>query len=66
MFVGPKTVLELLGVIPLLTGLVGHCPIYGLFGLSTCPRVKQAGKKSGGGLRQQRQRTDRLDAPSPG
>lgn len=25
------------GVIPLVTGLVGSCPIYTLFGLSTCP-----------------------------
>ena len=27
----------LLGVIPLVTGLVGTCPIYSIFGLSTCP-----------------------------
>lgn len=26
-----------LGVIPLLTGLVGNCPLYGLLGISTCP-----------------------------
>jgi hypothetical protein len=25
------------GVVPLLTGLVGHCPVYRLFGLRTCP-----------------------------
>lgn len=25
------------GVLPLLTGLVGSCPAYTLFGLSTCP-----------------------------
>jgi hypothetical protein len=40
MFVGPKTVLELFGIIPLLTGLAGHCPIYSMFGISTCPRGK--------------------------
>ena len=28
---------KLIGIVPLLTGLVGTCPIYSLFGLSTCP-----------------------------
>ena len=27
----------LIGVVPLLTGLVGSCPLYRIFGLSTCP-----------------------------
>lgn len=26
-----------LGVVPLLTGLVGFCPLYTLLGFSTCP-----------------------------
>ncbi len=26
-----------LGAIPLLTGLMGSCPLYSLFGVSTCP-----------------------------
>jgi hypothetical protein len=26
-----------LGVVPLLTGAVGFCPVYPLLGLSTCP-----------------------------
>lgn len=26
-----------IGVVPLLTGAVGNCPIYTLFGISTCP-----------------------------
>ncbi len=34
--VGPKTSWGLLGLIPLLTGLVGSCPVYSLFGLNTC------------------------------
>ena len=25
------------GVVPLLTGAVGYCPLYALLGLSTCP-----------------------------
>ncbi len=27
----------LIGLVPLLTGLIGSCPAYTLFGLSTCP-----------------------------
>ncbi len=37
-FVGPKTPLGYFGIIPLLTGLVGSCPLYTVFGFSTCPR----------------------------
>lgn len=36
-FVGPRSVLGLLGLIPLLTGIAGRCPLYTLFGISTCP-----------------------------
>ncbi len=35
-FVGPKTYWGLLGAIPLLTGLLGSCPLYTVFGISTC------------------------------
>ena len=35
-FVGPKTPWAYLGVIPLLTGVVGYCPLYALLGVSTC------------------------------
>ena len=35
--VGPQTPWGLIGVVPLLTGLVGTCPFYSLFGWSTCP-----------------------------
>jgi hypothetical protein len=38
-FVGPQTPWGYLGVIPLLTGLLGSCPVYTLFGVSTC-RIK--------------------------
>jgi hypothetical protein len=37
MFVGPKTMFGLVGLVPLLTGLVGYCPLYRLLGISTCP-----------------------------
>lgn len=35
--VGPKSMWGLLGLVPLVTGLVGSCPIYSLLGLNTCP-----------------------------
>jgi len=36
-FVGPKTPLGWLGLVPLLTGAIGSCPLYRLIGVSTCP-----------------------------
>ncbi len=39
-FVGPQSPLGYLGLIPLATGLVGFCPLYKVFGLSTCPAKK--------------------------
>ena len=36
-FVGPKTAWGWIGLVPLLTGLVGFCPAYKLLGLNTCP-----------------------------
>jgi len=32
---GPQTWWGLLGLVPLLTGLVGYCPVYGVLGLHT-------------------------------
>ena len=29
-----------IGVVPLLTGAIGICPAYSIFGLSTCPMKK--------------------------
>lgn len=29
--------LGLIGVVPLLTALIGNCPLYSVFGFSTCP-----------------------------
>lgn len=34
--VGPKTLWGLVGLVPLLTGALGSCPLYTLFGVSTC------------------------------
>ena len=39
-FVGPQTPWGYLGLVPLITGLVGYCPAYALLGISTCPAKK--------------------------
>lgn len=37
-FVGPQTPWGWIGVIPLATALMGWCPLYVPFGISSCPR----------------------------
>lgn len=37
-FVGPQTPWGWIGVIPLATALIGWCPAYVPFGISSCPR----------------------------
>lgn len=37
-FVGPKTAWGWLGLLPLVTGFTGLCPLYTVLGISTCPR----------------------------
>lgn len=34
-FAGPKTLWGLIGLIPLITGAIGFCPIYRVLGIST-------------------------------
>jgi hypothetical protein len=36
-FVGPKTPFGWIGVIPLVTALLGTCPLYSILGIRTCP-----------------------------
>lgn len=38
--VGPKTMWGLVGLVPLITGSLGSCPLYTVLGLSTCPMKK--------------------------
>ena len=38
-YVGPQTPWGWIGVIPLLSAIVGFCPAYRLIGLSTCSRA---------------------------
>ncbi|KCZ48900.1 MULTISPECIES: DUF2892 domain-containing protein [unclassified Hyphomonas] len=35
-FVGPQTPWGWIGLVPLLTGLVGTCPLYTVLGIRTC------------------------------
>jgi cadmium resistance protein CadD (predicted permease) len=35
-FVGPKTMWGYIGVLPLITGLAGTCPLYSILGIRTC------------------------------
>lgn len=35
--VGPQTLWGLVGLVPLATGAIGSCPLYTVFGFSTCP-----------------------------
>jgi hypothetical protein len=36
-FIGPQTPWGYIGIVPLLTGLIGWCPVYTLLGINTCP-----------------------------
>ncbi len=37
-FVGPKAPWAYLGIVPVLTGLIGWCPPYAIMGVSTCKK----------------------------
>ena len=36
-WIGPQTAWGWVGLVPLVTGLVGSCPLYRILGISTCP-----------------------------
>jgi hypothetical protein len=40
-------VFKIVGFLPLLTGVVGYCPVYALFGVSTCSRAPREGPTGG-------------------
>ena len=42
---GPKSLWGLVGLVPLVTGLVGSCPMYALLGVGTCPTASVEQKK---------------------
>ena len=37
-FIGPKTAWGWIGLLPLLTGVTGLCPLYTVLGISTCSK----------------------------
>lgn len=41
-FIGPRTLWGLIGIVPILTGAFGYCPLYTVLGLSTCPLSRRA------------------------
>lgn len=38
-FIGPQTPWGWLGLVPLLTGAIGFCPVYPLIGFSSCKKA---------------------------
>jgi hypothetical protein len=40
-FFGPKTPWGYIGILPLLTGAFGICPLYSLLGISTCSQASR-------------------------
>jgi hypothetical protein len=40
-FIGPQTPWGWIGIVPLVTGLVGYCPLYTVLGINTCPMKKR-------------------------
>ena len=44
LFWGPKSWWALLGLIPVVTGLIGYCPPYSLLGINTCGMKKAPDK----------------------
>ncbi len=39
-FIGPQTAWGWLGLIPLVTGLTGFCPVYPLLKINTCSKTQ--------------------------
>lgn len=42
---GPARWWGLVGLVPLLTGLFGFCPLYSLLGINTCPLEQKAARR---------------------
>lgn len=36
-FIGLQTPWAFVGLVPLVTGLAGYCPVYAILGINTCP-----------------------------
>lgn len=46
-FIGPQTAWAYLGLVPLLTGLIGWCPPYAVLGINTCGQKATPGGRGG-------------------
>jgi hypothetical protein len=44
-FYGPQTKWGFLGAVPIITGLLGFCPLYVLLGISSCESSKEASQE---------------------
>ena len=44
--VGPRAAWGYFGLLPLLTGVVGTCPVYSFFGFDTCRLTRKVGDES--------------------
>lgn len=44
--VGPKTLWGLVGLVPIVTGLAGTCPVYSILGLNTCSMKSKTATRS--------------------
>ena len=58
---GPKSWWGLLGLIPLITGIIGNCPIYSIFGFSTCSSQKTEEKEEASSPGEEEQSTTNQD-----
>ncbi len=41
-YVGPKTPWGWVGIVPLVTGVLGFCGLYAILGITTCPSKKDS------------------------
>lgn len=39
--IGPQTPWGYIGLVPLITGLIGYCPLYSILGFNSCPLKKR-------------------------
>ncbi|GHA01011.1 DUF2892 domain-containing protein [Ignatzschineria ureiclastica] len=40
-FIGPKSLWGLIGLVPLLTGIFRYCPLYPVLGINTCKKCAE-------------------------
>ena len=63
-FVGPQSAWGWVGLVPLITGLVGTCPVYSLLGINTCGISRPDRQNPARPRRQSRERAQIIDCDS--